>query len=84
MSKEELIHIITRLLYPDNLSIVGELGRNDIERLVTAVRREWVLSRPKRHEYLRRLRKSNYGLRDAVIAPASPELRILLTRVWSP
>jgi hypothetical protein len=38
LSKEELISIITRLLRADDLSFLMQLGRDDIERLVTALR----------------------------------------------
>jgi len=38
LSKEELVHIIARLLRADDLSFLVQLGREDIERLVAAIR----------------------------------------------
>jgi len=38
LSKEEPVHIITRLLRADSLSFLTQLGRDDIERLVPAIR----------------------------------------------
>jgi len=38
LSKEELVRIIARLLRADDLSFLIQLGRDDIERLVAAIR----------------------------------------------
>ena len=38
LSKEELVAIITRLLHADDLSFLTGLERDDIERLVSAIR----------------------------------------------